>query len=105
MSPGLTLCRVLVFAISIDGTCAESLISVQVLGRTKLVPGNASQPLRGVFTLEPEAVLSGATVFLEAQHPGLTLSFNQPPKVYVVSDLSDPAVTPLVPDVLLDKYR
>ncbi len=80
-------------------------LSLQALGRTKLVPGNASQPLRGVFTLEPEAVLSGATVFLETQHPGLTLSFNQPPKVYVASDLSDPAITPLVPDELLDKYR
>lgn len=61
--------------------------------------------MRGVFTLEPEAVLSGATVLLETPHPGLTLRFDQPPKVYMASDLSDPAVTPMVPDGLLDKYR
>ena len=69
------------------------------------MPGKASQPVRGVFTLEPEALLSGASVFLETPHPGLTLRFDQPPKVVVASDLSDPAVTPLVPDGILDKYR
>ena len=82
-----------------------SEMCAQALGRTKLVPGKASQPVRGVFSLEPEAVLSGATVFLETPHAGLTLRFDQPPKVYLASDLSDPAVTPLVPDGILDSYR
>ena len=67
---------------------------LQALGRTKVVPNNNSQPLRGVFSIEPEADLSGATVFLETQHPGLTLNFDQPPKAYLASDLSDPAITP-----------
>ena len=81
-------------------------IFLQALGRTNVVPGNGSQYLRGVFTLEPEAVLSGpATVFLEAQHPSITLNFDQPPKAFLASDLSNAAITPNITDGLLDKYR
>lgn len=78
---------------------------MQALGRTLVVPGNSSQFLRGVFTLEPEADLSDTTVFLETPHPGITLTFDQPLKAYLASDLSDPAITPSLPDGILDVYR
>ena len=78
---------------------------MQALGRTLVVPGNGSQFLRGVFTLEPEADLAAATVFLETPHPGITLTYDQPLKAYLASDLSDPAITPSLPDGILDMYR
>ena len=71
-----------------------------------MVPGNASQYLRGVFSLEPEADLGGpATVFLETAHPSITLTIDTPPKAYLASDLSDPAVTPSLPNGIADIYR
>ena len=78
---------------------------MQALGRTLVVPGNGSQFLRGVFTLEPEADLAAASAFLETPHPGITLTYEQPLKAYLASDLSDPAITPSLPDGILDVYR
>ena len=75
------------------------------LGRTLVVPGNGSQFLRGVFTLEPEADLATASAFLETPHPGITLTYEQALKAYLASDLSDPAITPSLPDGILDAYR
>lgn len=80
------------------------LFWLQALGRTRVIPGNGSMPLRGVFSIEPEADLKGAIVFLETQHPSLTLNFDAP-KVYLASDLSDPSVVPKVPPEVLDIYQ
>ena len=89
-----------------DAASELEAIFLQALGRTKVVPGKGSQYLRGVFTLEPEAVLSGpATIFLETQHPSIALNFDQPPKAFLASDLSNAAITPNITDGLLDKYR
>ena len=76
----------------------------QVLGRARVVPGNGSEVLRGVFQLYPEDDISGsATLYVETPHPGMTLSFDTP-KVYLASDLSDKTVVSSLPTNVTDVY-
>ena len=73
-----------------------------MLGSTRVMPSNGTENLRGVFSIEPEADLSSARVYLETGHPGMTFT-NDAPKFYLASDLSNPAVTPNMPNVT-DEY-
>lgn len=78
--------------------------SLQVLGRARVVPGNGTVMLRGVFMLGGEDDLSGsATVYVETPHPSMTLSMDTP-KVYLASDLSDKSVVSSLPANLSDVY-
>ncbi|CAL8463261.1 g2795 [Coccomyxa elongata] len=76
-----------------------------VLGRARVVPGNGTEMLRGVFSLGAEDDLSGsAVVYAETAHPGMTLSLDTP-KVYLASDLSNPNVVATLPANLTDPYE
>ncbi len=45
----------------------------------RVVPGNGTQMLRGVFMLGSEDDVSGsATVYVETPHPGMTLTMDTP---------------------------
>ena len=78
------------------------VLCLQMLGSTRVMPNNGTENLRGVFSIEPEADLSNARIYLETGHPGMTFS-NGAPKFYLASDLSSPAVTPTLPNVT-DEY-
>ena len=73
-------------------------LHLQVLGMTRVQPNNGTENLRGVFSFEPEADLSSATVYLETAHPGMSFDFPTP-KFYLASDLSSKAVVPNMPNV------
>ncbi len=80
------------------------MATLQVLGRARVVPGNGTVMLRGVFMLGGEDDLSGsATVYVETPHPSMTLSMDTP-KVYLASDLSDKTVVSSMPTNLTDVY-
>jgi hypothetical protein len=78
---------------------------MQSLGKARVVPGNGTEMLRGVFSLAPEDDLTGsAVVYAETAHPGMTISFDTP-KVYLASDLSNKNVVATLPANLTDPYE
>lgn len=78
---------------------------MQVLGKARVVPGNGTEMLRGVFSLGAEDDLTGsAVVYAETAHPGMTVSFDTP-KVYLASDLSSKDVVATLPANLTDAYE
>ena len=79
----------------------DDMLCLQVLGRTRVMPSNGTETLRGVFSIEPEADLSSATVYLETAHPGFTFDF-QTPKFHLASDLSSKSMVPNLPNVTDD---
>ncbi|KAK9917541.1 hypothetical protein WJX75_005540 [Coccomyxa subellipsoidea] len=75
------------------------------LGKARVVPGNGTEMLRGVFSLAPEDDLTGsAVVYAETAHPGMTISFDTP-KVCLASDLSNKNVVATLPANLTDPYE
>lgn len=76
---------------------------LQTLGSVRAMPDNGTALLRGVFSLEPEADLSSASIYLETAHPGMTFPDFTAPKFYLATDLSSKAVVPNMPNVT-DEY-
>jgi hypothetical protein len=80
-------------------------LCLQTLAKARVVSGNGSELIRGVFSIAPEDDLSGsAIVYVETPHPSMTLSFDTP-KVYLASDLADASVVSSLPANLTDKYQ
>jgi hypothetical protein len=77
----------------------------QVLAMGQVVSNAAGwTPLRGVFMLKDVDDLTGAVIYADTPHPGLTVTLDKP-LFYGAANLSSPAVVPSLPANITDVYQ